>query len=248
MQFNRTRFALAATVGLAALWLPLAASATDVAPPVPGPAASRHQIVIEPSLLDAYAGAYLLGDNAVLTVRREGDHLTIQLTGQPAASVYPESRTVFFAKVVDARFAFRTEPSGKVSGVVLHQFGRDTVLPRIDAARAEQVTARTEARVKAQSPSPGTEAAARRLDSESAAGKPPYDVMTPELAAATKAQIARIQPYLAGLGPIQDVRFLGVNPQGADVYDIRHANGIDRWTVALNRDGKIAGALVAPGP
>jgi hypothetical protein len=80
------------------------------------------------------------------------------------------------------------------------------------------------------------------------AGKPPYEAMTPELAAVTRPQVPRIQSWLAGMGPIEEVRFLGVNPQGADVYSFRRANGIVRWTIVLNAEGKIAGALVAPGP
>jgi hypothetical protein len=72
--------------------------------------------------------------------------------------------------------------------------------------------------------------------------------MSPALAAATREQLPKLKDYLAGLGPIQEVRFLGVNPQGADIYDIRHANGIARWSIALGRDGKVAGAFVMPGP
>jgi hypothetical protein len=248
MVSKRTRFAWATASGLATLGVVLAASAAQVSPPNAETASGHKQVAIDPKRLDAYAGYYLMGEKAVLTVRRENEHLSIQLTGQPAAPVFPESQTRFFAKVVNAQFDFQADPSGKVAGVVLHQNGQAITLPRTDPATAQQLTARTEASVKAQTPSPGTEAAARLLDSGTVAGDPPYDAMTPELAAVTRPQVPRIQSYLAGLGPIEEVRFLGVNPQGADVYNIRHAKGIVRWTVALDAKGKIAGALVAPGP
>jgi beta-lactamase regulating signal transducer with metallopeptidase domain len=247
MVSRRTRFAWAAASGLAALGMVLAASAAEVSPPNAGPAAGHQQVAIDPGLLDAYAGYYQFGE-AVLTVKREGDHLSIQLTGQPAASVFPESRTRFFAKIVNAQFDFQTDPAGKVTGVLLDQHGQVLTLPRVDAATAEQVAARTQARIKAQTAKPGTEAAARQLAAGIAAGKPPYEAMTPELAAVTRPQVPRIQTWLAGMGPLEQVRFLGVNPQGLDVYDFRHANGIVRWTVALDANGKISAALVAPGP
>lgn len=248
MVSKRTRFAWAAAAGLGALGLVLAASAAEVSPPNAGPAAGHQQVKVDPNLLDKYAGYYLLGERAVMTVKPADDHLSIQLTGQPAVPVFPESPTRFFAKVVDAQFDFQAGAGGQVTGLVLHQNGQTISLPRTDAATAQRLTARTQAQVKAQTASPGTEAAARQLDTGTAVGKPPYDAMTEELAAVTRPQVPRIQSYLAGLGPIQDVRFLGVSPQGADVYDIRHANGIVRWTVVLNAEGKIAGALVAPGP
>lgn len=245
---RKKKFAGAAALAFGALGLVFAAGAAQVSPPNAGPAAGHKEIKIDPGLLGKYAGYYLLGDKAVLTVKREGDHLTIQLTGQPSAPVFPESPTSFFAKIVDAQFRFQTDESGEVTGVALRQFGRTITLPRTDAATAEQVTARTEARVKSQTASPGTEAAVRLLDTSIAAGKPAYEAMTPKLAEVTRPQAARLQSYLAGLGPIEDVRFLGVNPQGADVYVIRHAKGIVRWLVALDPDGKIASALVSQGP
>ena len=52
------------------------------------------------------------------------DRLMVQLTGQPAFQVFPESRTVFFYKAVDAKIRFESESSGKVTGLVLEQGGQ----------------------------------------------------------------------------------------------------------------------------
>jgi beta-lactamase regulating signal transducer with metallopeptidase domain len=245
---KQTRFAWAAATGLAALGVVLAASAAEVSPPNAGPAAGHQEVKIDPKLLDAYAGFYVLADNAVLTVKREGDHLSIQLTGQPESPIFPESRTSFFSKIVNAQFAFQTDRAGKVASVVLHQNGQRVTLPRVDAATAQQVAARTEARFKAQTASPGTEAAARKLESSIVAGAPDYADMSPLVAEATRAQLPRLKAWLEKLGPMEEVRFLGVSSQGADVYDIRHPNGFARWTIALGPDGKVSTAWVAPGP
>ena len=51
--------------------------------------------------------------------------LCIQLTGQPKIRAYPESETTFFMKTVDAQFEFTRDPGGAVTGILLHQNGRD---------------------------------------------------------------------------------------------------------------------------
>lgn len=200
------------------------------------------------SPLDAYAGFYLLADRAVLAVRREGDHLSAQLTGQPAAPFVAAGDGRFVARELGAEITFHSDAAGRTRGLTLRQHGADLDLPRIDEAQARQVTARTEARVKAQAASPGSAEAVRSLEAGLAAGAPPYAQMSPALAEATRAQLPKLQAYLASLGAMQEVRFLGVDGQGADVYDVRHAKGFARWAVALGPGGKITAAVVTQGP
>ena len=95
----------------------------------------------------------------MLTVTRNGAQLSAQLTGQPAFPVYPRSRTEFFYKVVNAQLTFIPDAAGRAASVALHQNGQTLSLPRIDAAAAQQISDRLTARVKAQTQSPGTEAA-----------------------------------------------------------------------------------------
>lgn len=86
---------------------------------------SEHKaIVLAPDDLQKFVGQYQLRPNFILTVRREGDHLTTRATGQGNVRIYPESRNEFFAKVVDAQISFLENPSGQVIGLVLHQNGR----------------------------------------------------------------------------------------------------------------------------
>jgi hypothetical protein len=247
-----TKRAKIAAAGLAAVLVasPAAAAHGDAAPASSEkpPAAEARPMQVDPKLLDAYVGDYLLGAHAVLSVRREADHLSVQLTGQPAVSIYPLSSTRFAARLVNAEFDFQTDAAGKVTGLTLHQNGVDLALPRVDAAEAERVAARTTARVKSQVAAPGTEEAVRRLDASIAAGEPAYELMSPALASATREQLPKLEAFLTGLGPVQEVRFLGVNPQGADIYNIRHANGIARWSIVLGPDGRVEGAFVTPGP
>ena len=55
-------------------------------------------------------------------------------------------------------------------------------MPRIDAAVAEQMSTDLAARLASQTPTPGGEAAIRRLSAGLASGKPNYDEMSSELA------------------------------------------------------------------
>ena len=96
------------------------------------PAAKEHKaITVDPKLLDRYVGAYHLAPNFVLTVTREKDQLLTQATGQPKFEIFPESETEFFLKVVDAQITFEIDSKGQVTGVILHQSGRDLPASRI---------------------------------------------------------------------------------------------------------------------
>ena len=47
---------------------------------------------------------------------------------------------------------------------------------------------------------------------------------------------------------IESVKFVEVNPQGLDAYDVQYANGAVRWTILLGPDGKTATAGVRRMP
>ncbi len=92
----------------------------------------RTEIDIDPELLDAYVGRYQLAENILLTVTRADDQLSAQLTGQPAAEIYPETERDFFYRIVDAQLTFESDTEGRVNAVVLHQLGRDQIMQKLD--------------------------------------------------------------------------------------------------------------------
>ena len=79
---------------------------------------------VPPAVLESYVGEYRLSPSFSITVTREGGSLFLQATGQPRFPLYSESETEFFLKVVDAQITFVRE-EGRVTGLVLHQSGRD---------------------------------------------------------------------------------------------------------------------------
>ncbi|HVC94909.1 MAG TPA: serine hydrolase [Pirellulales bacterium] len=87
---------------------------------------------VDPKIYDDYAGKYAFNPALVLTCTREGEHLMVQLTGQPKFEIYPESETEFFLKVVDSQLSFARDDDGKITHVVLHQGGRDQEAKRVE--------------------------------------------------------------------------------------------------------------------
>jgi len=198
--------------------------------------------------LDRYTGYYKFQGYVVLAVTRDGQQLSSQLTGQQAFPVYPESTTAFFLKVVNAQIDFISDAQGGVTGLVLHQNGRDLAMPRIDAATAQQLAAALATKIQSQSPTPGSEAAVRHLISGVADGKPDYDEMSPDLADAVRKQLPQMQSANAVLGPVVSIKFMGVGNQGWDIYQLAHEHGASQVRIALDSNGIIIGALPSMGP
>ena len=101
---------------------------------MPPPPKEHHEVAIDAKLFDGYVGVYQLAPNINLTVARDGDHLTVQVTGQSAFPIFPEGPRDFFLKVVDAQITFVTDSSGRATELILHQGGVDQPAKRITPA------------------------------------------------------------------------------------------------------------------
>jgi hypothetical protein len=82
--------------------------------------------------LDRYVGRYGLPPNIVLTVRREGDHLSVQENDEPKQDLMPESETDFFSTVSSDTYTFEINSEGKVITMILHADGKDIPIKRIE--------------------------------------------------------------------------------------------------------------------
>ena len=247
MARKQSKFAWAPATALAVMGVVQASGAAEVMPPDVSTAAAPQVIALDAKTLDQDVGVYKFSDLAIMTVSRDGTQLSAQATGQSAAPIYPKNKTEFFFKIADAQLTFVQDGTGHASAAILHQNGADVIMPRVDPAAAQRISAWIEQRVKAQTPAPGAEAALRSLIEGVMAGKPDYYAMTPALAHASHEQMARLQPVLSELGAVQSIQFLGVNTSGQDSYDVRQANGSTHWFIALDERGKIAAAWVTPG-
>ena len=100
-------------------------------PPRP-PLPQHHEVAVDPKLLDRYAGQYGEPPNLIETVRREGNHLSLQENDEPKEAIFPESQKDFFSKTSDDVLTFEMDSQGRVTRMVLHTGGRDIPIKRID--------------------------------------------------------------------------------------------------------------------
>lgn len=80
---------------------------------------------VDPKSYDGYVGEYEVTPQFKVSVFKEGDKLMTQATNQPAFELFPEAENKFFLRAVDARVTFTRDASGVVTGLVIHQGGRD---------------------------------------------------------------------------------------------------------------------------
>jgi hypothetical protein len=85
----------------------------------------RKSIALAPTVLARYTGTYKLLPELSLTIAQEGDQLTVQEPGGEKTPLLAESETKFFSKDPDAQIDFTRDARGTVTGLVLHQGGRD---------------------------------------------------------------------------------------------------------------------------
>jgi beta-lactamase regulating signal transducer with metallopeptidase domain len=240
---------------LASFSIALTALAAQVSPPnaeTPAPVAGtpaapvRKEITLDNATLDRYVGYYKFGDHLIFTVKREGNRLLAQITGQAFLEMYPESESKFFYKMVDAQAEFKSESGGAAESVTMFQGGQVVTMPRVDAAVAEQMRADLAAKMASQTGTPGGEAAVRLLSDGTATGNLDFSKLSPELADVVRKQLPAMQPQISSLGALKSVTFRNVTSQGADLYLATYERGSMAWRIVLGPDGKIVGAMVTP--
>ena len=104
----------------------------DTRDPLAAPPKTRHEMQVDPKVLDRYVGRYQLKPEVILTITHEGDGLFVQATNDIKIRLYPESEQDFFAKVVDAQISFALDGLSRAAQLTLHQFGQDKVARRIE--------------------------------------------------------------------------------------------------------------------
>lgn len=82
-------------------------------------------VAVDSATLQTYVGNYQLAPAFSIAVTRDGDHLYGQATGQSRFELFPESKTKFYLKVVDAQVTFVRTDKGDVEQLILHQNGQD---------------------------------------------------------------------------------------------------------------------------
>jgi CubicO group peptidase (beta-lactamase class C family) len=86
---------------------------------------------VDTKAYDAYVGEYELNPNLKAAIFKDGEKLMTQLTGQPAFELYSDGGDNFYLKVVEAKVTFTRDDKGVVTGMVIHQGGRDVPAKKI---------------------------------------------------------------------------------------------------------------------
>jgi len=204
-------------------------------------AAPRQPVPFDPMNFDKFVGAYQFFPDSVMWIKRDGYHFLSRVTGQAAVEEFPESPTKFFSNDARHQLSFDSDASGKVTGLVLHQAGMERPMIRISAEAAKAIEDALTARIKADTPSPGTEAALRHQIA--AVEKKAFDTtaMSPPLAALVRSQAAVAVQTFAALGALKSLTFKNIGPDGFDLYQAVFEHGQLDWRVWPLVDGKIKG-------
>ena len=94
--------------------------------------AQETNLNIAPKTLESYVGQYEVTPGFVITIRKEGERLTAQATGQPRLRLIAQSETDFKISSVDATVTFTKDKEGNVTLMVVHQNG-DHEAPKISS-------------------------------------------------------------------------------------------------------------------
>jgi hypothetical protein len=101
-------------------------------PPSALPPVHRTAIELPASALPPYVGVYDVASGLELDVtQRDGALFIRSSTGGPPIRLWPESTTDFFVNEVDAQISFTRDTNGMITGLILHQYGRDRAAKKV---------------------------------------------------------------------------------------------------------------------
>jgi CubicO group peptidase (beta-lactamase class C family) len=93
----------------------------------------KEEVKVGADILDRYAGQYKFEkDDTVIAVSRKGNRIVTEFPGQVPLAFFPESETKFFMKEAPITITFNVDEAGAVTGLALHQSGKDSSATKID--------------------------------------------------------------------------------------------------------------------
>jgi hypothetical protein len=100
-------------------------------PPSALPPGRRIAMQLSTSVVSQYVGVYQIAPDLQLNVTMRDGALFVRSTGGATVQLRPESSLDFFVREVDAQITFVRDASGAVTGLIVHQYGRDRLARRI---------------------------------------------------------------------------------------------------------------------
>ncbi len=96
------------------------------------PLKQHKNAIVDGKVLDRYVGRYAVSPDIILTVRREGDHLSVQENEEARQELMPESEIDFYSTSSDDTMTFQVDSQGKVTAMILHVDAKDIPVQRIE--------------------------------------------------------------------------------------------------------------------
>jgi hypothetical protein len=100
--------------------------------PPRAPLKEHKAVRVDSAILQRYVGHYGDPPDVILTIRQEGEHLSLQENQWPKQDLFPESNQHFFSQLGDYEFTFQVDSQGHTNKMVLHTRGVDIPIKRID--------------------------------------------------------------------------------------------------------------------
>jgi CubicO group peptidase (beta-lactamase class C family) len=100
--------------------------------PPRAPLKEHKAVRVDSTILQRYVGRYGDPPEVILTIRQEGEHLSLQENAWPKQYLFPESDKHFFSKLGDYEFTFEADRRGNTNKMILHTRGVEIPIKRID--------------------------------------------------------------------------------------------------------------------
>jgi len=209
--------------------------------------ANSTALSVSADLLESYVGDYEVAENSILSITRDGTTLFVQLTGFKRSVLQPRSDAAFLYKSQNAQITFTRDETGRTTMAVFRQRGHDFKAPRVDATVAQQINDAVTEKIDSQRATPGGDTVLSRLLEELRFGNPDYSKLSPLGADLLRQNLAVTQSTVSGWGSLQSVRFIRVDRQGWDVYQVQHEHHSSEWRIAITPAGLVGGLLETTG-
>lgn len=210
----------------------------------------RAAIALAPEAFDKFVGYYEMPftKKRPIRVHRDGNRFMGNIIGQPAMEFAAESPTKFFSKHpnIPMQAEFQVDASGKVTGIVMHQNGYELPGARIDDATGKAMETALDARIKANKPLPGSQAALRSHIAQIQTGHIDRDSILADRAEGVIAMLPQVQEMVVPLGALRKVEFTGVDNAGMDTYRVTYEKGAQDWSVLVTDDGRLDSMWFGP--
>ncbi|HTE39673.1 MAG TPA: hypothetical protein VK629_02515 [Steroidobacteraceae bacterium] len=188
------------------------------------------------------AGHYRFESGQILTLDAFDEKLTATSRAQTQSVLTKDANGRFVYPSGSAHITFDLDANGMAKALTYTEAERNYSAKRIDDVALRADSDAWQLKIKSQTPSLGCSAALTRLIDGSRSGAPDYSKLWAAPARAMRSQLPTIQPLFQKLGPTKEVKFLSVDTNGNDIFDVTFENGaVSKWRVLCLNDGHIGG-------